>query len=89
MGALMGVVMQKVKISAKKMVRDIEDGVGDYALMEKYRLTAKQLEKVLRALVQADLITHMQLYERTTLSESQITRALMEEEAQAAEDLAG
>ena len=32
--------------------------------MEKYDLSAKQLETVLRKLVEADLIDHMQLYER-------------------------
>jgi hypothetical protein len=36
------------------------------------------LEAVLRKLVDADLITHMQLYERTSLSDSQITRAFVE-----------
>ena len=40
-------------------------------LMEKYRLNPKQLEGVLRKLVDADLITHMQIYERTSFSDSQ------------------
>ena len=46
--------------------------------MEKYHLNPKQLESVLRKLVDADVITHMQLYERTSLSDSQITRAFVE-----------
>jgi hypothetical protein len=45
--------------------------------MEKYDLSAKHLEMVLRKLVEADLITHMQLYERTTLSDAQVTKAFV------------
>ena len=52
--------------------------MGDTLLMEKYHLSSKQLEGVLRKWVDADLITHMQLYERTSLSDSQITRAFVE-----------
>ena len=66
------------KVKAKDVARDVQGGMGDTLLMEKYRLNSKQLEGVLRKLVDADLITHMQLYERTSLSDSQITRAFVE-----------
>ncbi|MGB6065988.1 MAG: hypothetical protein WBG50_14405 [Desulfomonilaceae bacterium] len=49
--------------------------------MEKYNLSRKQLEMVLRKLLDADLITHMQLYERTSLSDTQVTRAFVEAES--------
>ncbi len=42
------------------------------------KLSAKQLESVLRKMVDADLISHLQLYERTSLSDSQITKAFVE-----------
>jgi len=71
--------MEKRKIRAKEVVGDVQAGMGDTLLMEKYGLTAKQLEGVLRKLVDLDLITHMQLYERTTLSDTQITKAFVEE----------
>lgn len=54
--------------------------MGDAWLMETHRLTANQLEQILRKLLDANLITDMQLYERTTLSDSIITKAFVEKE---------
>jgi hypothetical protein len=68
------------KIKAKAIAADVHAGMGDSVLMEKYDLPSKQLEGVLRKLVAADLITHMQLYERTSLSDSQITKAFVDSE---------
>jgi len=68
------------KIKAKEIAADVHAGLGDSVLMEKYDLSAKQLEGLLRKLVEADLITHMQLYERTSLSDSQITKAFVDAE---------
>ena len=73
------------KVKATDVARDVQGGMGDTLLMEKYHLNPKQLESVLRKLVDADLITHMQLYERTSLSDSQITRAFVESAKAAAE----
>jgi len=69
------------KINAKDVARDVQGGIGDTLLMEKYHLHPKQLESVLRKMVDADLITHMQLYERTSLSDSQVTRAFVDSQA--------
>jgi len=66
------------KVKAKDMARDIQEGLGDTVLMDKYNLSQKQLEMVLRRLVDADLITHMELCERTSLSDSLVTRAFVE-----------
>ncbi|HMK35092.1 MAG TPA: hypothetical protein VK463_08500 [Desulfomonilaceae bacterium] len=68
------------KIRGKEIAADVHVGMGDSLLMEKYDLSAKQLEGVLRKLVETDLITHMQLYERTSLSDSHITKAFVESE---------
>ncbi len=68
------------KLKAKAVVRDVRRGLGDSLLMEKYNLSRKQLEMVLRKLLDSDLITHMQLYERTSLSDTQVTRAFVEAE---------
>lgn len=65
-------------VKGKKIARDVQAGMGDTALMEKYELTPKQLEKVLRMLLDCDLITHMQLYERISLSDSIVSRAFVE-----------
>ena len=66
------------KITAKGIAADVHAGMGDSVLMEKYNLTAKELETVLGKLVEIDLITYMQLYERTSLFDSQITKAFVE-----------
>ncbi len=70
--------MEKRTIKAKAIVRDVQAGMGDSLLMKKYQLSAKQLENVLRRLLEADLISHFRLYERTTLSDTQVTRAFVE-----------
>ena len=70
--------MQMRQVKAMDVARDVQGGMGDTLLMEKYYLNAKQLESVRRKLVDADLITHMQLYERTSLSDSQVTRAFVD-----------
>jgi hypothetical protein len=59
--------MKKRTVKGKEIAWDVQVGMGDTVLMEKYNLRAKQLEQILRKLLQGDLITHMQLYERTSL----------------------
>jgi hypothetical protein len=76
-GQVEGILKQRT-IKAKALVRDVRAGLGDSQLMKKYQLSAKQLERVLRRLVEADLISHLQLYERTSLSDTQVTRAFVE-----------
>lgn len=71
----------KRKIKAKKIARDVGAGLGDHELMAKYHLTRHALEEVLKRLVDAGWISEMQLYERTTLTDSAITKAFMEARA--------
>ncbi len=66
------------KINAKAVAKDVHAGMGDTALMEKYSLSSKQLEDVLRRLVDAGILDHMQLYERTSLSDSVVTKAFVD-----------
>lgn len=72
--------MEPRRLSGLQLVKDVRAGMGDHTLMLKYNLTAKQLEAVLRGLLEADRITPMQLYERTSLSDSQITKAFVDKE---------
>jgi hypothetical protein len=72
--------MEKRKIKAKGVAADVHAGMGDTELMEKYKLTAKQLDRVLGMLLDANLINDMQLWERTSLSDTQITKAFVEAE---------
>jgi hypothetical protein len=67
-------------INGKAVAADILAGMGDASLMERYRLTPNQLEQILRKLLDANMITDMQLYERTSLSDSMITKAFVEKE---------
>jgi len=72
--------MAKRTINGKPIASDVVEGMGDALLMERYNLTSNQLVLVLRKLLDANLITDMQLYERTTLSDSIITKAFVEKE---------
>ncbi len=73
--------MTRRKINAKELVEDLNAGKDDTALMMKYGLSAKELVFVLRKLVDAELITRVQLHERAGLTDSQITRAFVDTQA--------
>ncbi len=68
----------KRKIKAKPFVRDLRNGMGDRDLMEKYALSESQLHKLLHKLVDAGAIDEMELFMRTSLSDSTITRAFVD-----------
>jgi hypothetical protein len=67
----------KRKIEAKPFVKDLRNGMGDRELMEKYTLSESQLHKVFQKLVDAGAIDEMELFMRTSLSDSTITRAFV------------
>jgi DNA-binding transcriptional regulator LsrR (DeoR family) len=77
---LRGFIHVHKKIRAKAMAVDVHAGMGDSELMKKYGLSSKQLERLLRKLLDAGLITDMQFYERTSLSDSQLTLAFVDSE---------
>jgi len=68
----------KMKIEAKPFVSDLRNGMGDTELMEKYALSENQLHKVFQKLVDAGSIDEMELFMRTSLSDSTITKAFVE-----------
>ena len=68
----------KRKIKAKPFVRDLRTGMGDRELMEKYTLSESQLHKLLHKLVEAGAIDEMELFMRTSLDDSTITRAFVD-----------
>ncbi len=63
------------KIRARDVARDITGGMNDPDLMEKYDLTAKQLELLLQQMVHKGVLTQEQIDERLNLAETAITRA--------------
>lgn len=67
--------MSSRTVRGRDVARDVHGGMDDNSLMEKYNLTPKQLERVLRQLVDADLIDLVQVYKCTTLSDSMVAEA--------------
>ena len=67
----------KRKIKAKPFVKDLRNGMGDRELMEKYTLSESQLHNVFQKLVDAGAIDEMELFMRTSLSDSTITKAFV------------
>src|SRR5512147_658774 len=72
--------MEKFKISAREIISDVKSGFSDFELESKYNISPDALQYVLRRLVDAGLITQLELYERTTLTKSDVLRALAAEE---------
>jgi len=52
--------------------------MGDGELMERYLLSPDQLQKVFQRLVDAGAVDEMELFMRTSLSDSTITKAFVE-----------
>jgi uncharacterized membrane protein (DUF485 family) len=61
--------MGKRKITARELLADVKQGLGDPALMEKYKLSAQGLQSVFQKLVKAGLMTQAELDSRNPSSE--------------------
>jgi hypothetical protein len=68
----------KRKIKTKPFIRDLRNGMGDGQLMEKYSLSDNQLHRVLQKLVDVGAIDEMELFIRTSLTDSAVTKAFVE-----------
>jgi hypothetical protein len=68
----------KRKIKAQPFIRDLRQGMGDWELMERYGLSNTQLRKVFQRLVDAGAIDEMELFMRTSLTDSLVSRAFVE-----------
>jgi hypothetical protein len=69
-------------IKAKAFLRDIASAMDDNDLMSKHGLTEEQLHQVFRQLIEMNLLSEQQLEVRTQLSDSQITRAFVDSQAE-------
>jgi hypothetical protein len=65
-------------VRAEDLIRDLDLGVDDSDLMQKYELSPQQLELLFKKLLDAGLITVEQLYGRTSISGTAITKAFVE-----------
>jgi hypothetical protein len=70
--------MAKRRIAAREFVADLRHGLDDSELKQKYDLTDVGLGRVFDKLIDADLISLDELWKRSVLSDSQITRAFVE-----------
>lgn len=68
----------KPKIKAKQFVRDVEARMSDPQLMEKYGLDEKQLNSLFQRLVDLGMLSVQILYNRTSISDTSITKAFVE-----------
>ncbi len=65
-------------ISVNSFIADVKQGVSDSYLMNKYSLNKKQLEFMFQRLVESGRVTLPELYERTSVYGSSITKAFVE-----------
>jgi len=63
-------VTRKRTVKTREIAEDIHSGIDDTLLMKRYELTRTQLDRILSKLKEKDLITEMQMYERTSLPDS-------------------
>ena len=68
----------KVKINGRKFLYDIKAGMDDEALMEKYKVSKRQLQSLFRQLIESDLTTPLELANRLRVTTSQVTEAFVE-----------
>ncbi len=69
-----------LKVDALEILRDLRSGVDDEALMRKYHLTGRQLQRVFRKLIAAGAISALELSGRLSITSSQIREAFEEVE---------
>ncbi len=67
--------MTKRNLSAQNIVQDIRAGLTDPQLEEKYRIKPDAMPFLMRRLVDAGMMTDLEMYERKSLSESDLMRA--------------
>jgi ankyrin repeat protein len=71
-------LIQKRRISAKELINDMRAGIADSGLSEKHRISPEGLQFMMRRLVDAGLITSLELSERSSLTESRTRRESVE-----------
>ena len=68
--------MDKRKITAREVVKDIRAGADDQTLMKKYQLSAQGLQSVFGKLVKAGAITSTEVEERVPITERTVDLGL-------------
>jgi uncharacterized protein (DUF433 family) len=66
------------KVNATHIVKDLRSGMSDQDLMAKHGINNQQLERILGKIVDAGMMSDMELFERSTISESAVTKCFVE-----------
>ncbi len=70
--------IEKRKINPHSVLSDIESGMDDNALMIRYNLNPRQLQSILRQIIDAGLVSAVELSGRLSITKSQVRDAFVE-----------
>jgi hypothetical protein len=68
----------KLRINARQFLQDVKAHIDVPTLMEKYRVTLRQLQCLFRQLIQAGLTSPLEIANRLKVTKSQVTEAFVE-----------
>jgi hypothetical protein len=69
---------RKIEINATQFLADLRSGLDDEALMIKYGLLPRQLQRAFRKMIKAGHITALEISNRLEITKSQVTKAFVE-----------
>ena len=69
---------RRIEISATQFLADLRSGLDDEALMIKYGLLPRQLQRAFRKMIKAGHITALEISGRLEITKSQVTKAFVE-----------
>lgn len=69
---------RRIVVSAHDVVQDIKSGMDDDALMIKYRLSYRQLQRLYRKIIVGGFIGPLELAQRLCVTKSQVGEAFVE-----------
>jgi hypothetical protein len=69
---------QRIVVSAHDVVQDIRTGMDDEALMIKYKLSFRQLQRLFRKIITGGFMPPLELAQRLCVTKSQVTEAFVE-----------
>jgi hypothetical protein len=69
---------QRIVVSAHDVVQDIRSGMDDEALMIKYRLSFRQLQRLFRKIIIGGFMPPLELAQRLCVTKSQVTEAFVD-----------
>jgi uncharacterized paraquat-inducible protein A len=68
--------MEKRRVTARDILRDVRAGISDSELMDKYKLSAQGLQSVFHKMINAGLITELELEDRVPVNERTVDLGL-------------